>query len=357
MPDTFSLPALRSDLDELYRLLAELLESDLVLDGLEERGLSRPLMTRQTIILGVTEPFEVDYGEPSTSAFDNPTQQPGGMALGVFGLVLEAKRQAAAFRTAAQSSIETLLEPLVRVAPGEFRGVAEVLVMLYLDLRGAMLDDFAGLRNEGGDWEGEAADAFFDNFYEPLAKIRANHLWAIDYLTCLTAHLKGVSDLGQQSLANLATCALEVARAQLHERHERNRGPSASETLAYLTAIAGVVSVVIFPVAPAAGVALGSISYMLGYAASEARGPEAKPTTTQASSARELHATLFEQVYRLTGAVDASYGETADGVRTMRDTVAEMDAGSLRVSLWLPGIPDLRAGSEFFHETSGRGLR
>ena len=255
------------------------------------------------------------------------------------------------------------MEPLVRVRPEEFRAAAGVLVTLYLHLHGSMQDDFAGLRNEGADWEGQAADAFFDNFYEPLVQIRENHLWAIDHLAGLTSNLKLINDLGQHSLTNLVTCALEVVRAQLHERHQRNRGPSSAQTLAFLTALTGVASAIAFPVGAGVGVVLGSISYLLGYAASEAPQNMAEETTIQASSAPELHDRLVAQLRGVASTVSHELNVTSTHVSAMRSSIAGMErgdsyspSGPSRADTWLPRVPDLVAGPDFYHQTSGRGL-
>ena len=240
MPDTFCATRLRHDLDELYDLLAELLEIDLVLDGLEAHGCLTPspgfVQAARTMTLGRTEPFEVHYydttGRPPGPAPDPyPTQRLGlpaphpGLGPIDMGFLADAGAEAGAFRAAARSALDQLVDPLLRVRSSELRSVAGFLVELYLTLDVSIQDDFAGLRNEGADWEGAAADAFFDGFYEPLVQIRANHLSAIDYLTSLTAHLKAVNDLGQQSLANLVGCASEVVRDQLHQRHQSSRAP------------------------------------------------------------------------------------------------------------------------------------
>lgn len=364
MSDTFSLPQLRTDLDELYTLLAELLEIDLVLDGLEARGMLGPLGQKATLTLGVTEPFQVLYqisGPAPTPFGGEPLQTDSGKV--DLGFIAEARAQAAGFRAAAQVAIEEIVELLVRVRPEEFRAVAGVLVTLYLNLHGSMQEDFAGLRNEGADWEGESADAFFDGFYEPLVQIRENHLWAIDYLTSLTAYLKAVNDLGQHSLANLVGCALEVVQAQLHERHERHRGPSSAQALAFLTAATGIAGVIAFPFGVGVGVALGSISYMLGYAASQVPYEDERQETIEASSARELHAHLVTSLGAVTRRVSKEYDETHGHVLVMRSSISGMEGGDSpggtapsRVGVWLPRTPDLVAGPDLYHQTSGRGL-
>jgi hypothetical protein len=378
MRDTFCATQLRHDLDELYDLLAELLEIDLVLDGLEAHGCLTPspgfVQGARSMTVGRTEPFEVHYydttGQPLGSAPDAyPTQRLGlpaphpGLGPIDMGFLSEAGVEAQAFREAARSTLDQLVDPLLTVRSSELRSVAGLLVELYLTLDVSFQDDFAGLRNEGADWEGDAADAFFDGFYEPLVQIRANHLWAIDYLTSLTAHLKAVNDLGQQSLTNLVGCAIEVTRDQLHQRHQSNRGPSAASTLALLTAVTGVVGAVIFPVAGAAAATLGTISYVLGYAASQVPADVGEAATITAGSAREVHTRLLQHVHAVVGTVHHGYDESHDHARSMRETIASLEVGAgtgaaspSRVGLWLPRQPDLAPGPGFFHETSGRGL-
>lgn len=362
MPDTFSLPQLRGDLERLCGLLAELLEIDLVLDGLEARGLTAPLGPKAAMTLGVTEPFTVLYraSGPAPTPFSGEPMRLGKDTVDL-GFIADARSQATVFRAAVQASLEPMVEPLVRVRSEELRAAAGVLVTLYLDLHGVMQDDFAGLRNEGADWEGAAADAFFDGVYEPLAQIRANHLWAIDYLISLTAHLKAVNDLGQHSLTNLVAGALEVALAQLHQRHERSRASSSAEALAFLSAATGVASVIAFPLGVGVGVALGSISYMLGYAASGVPR-EAGVAVIEASSARELHDSLLTHVRGVVTTVTDGFEQTGARAAEMQRSIdvmdrggAGVDGGPSRVGVWLPRLPDLVAGHEFHHHSSGRG--
>lgn len=365
MPDTFSFSQLRSDIDELYRLLAELLEIDVILDGLEARGCLQHfggVLDAKVLRLGVTEPFDVRYWDTTSATSNVPGTTPGRCI--DMSFVAAAAAEAAEFRGAAQASLERLVHPLLLVRPEELRSVAETLVTLYLGLHGSLQDDFAGLRNEGADWEGRAADAFFDGYYEPLTKIRANHLWAIDYLTSLTAYLKAANDLGQQSLANLVPCAVEVVRLQLHERHERSRGSSTAQTLALLTAAAGIASVIAFPVAAGVGVALGSISYMLGYAASEVPDDNGdRIAEFEASSARQIHTQLLLHVDEVIRRVAEAFGESEKAVTAMRGSIDAMEGGDgggqqspSRVSVWIPRVPDVSAGRDFYHHTSERGL-
>lgn len=367
MADTFSLPQLLSDVDDLSRLLGELAEIDLVLDGLQVRGcLQRSagfVQPVRTLTLGRTEPFDVLYLDTSIADQPGRVGVPGLALLHEvdLGFIAEARAQAETFAMAAKVSLEGLLDPLLLVRPEEFRAIADVLVSLYLALRATVQDDFAGLRNEGADWEGVAADAFFDNFYEPLVKIRANHLWAIDYLTSLTAQLKVTNDLAQHSLANLVGCALEVVRHQLHERRERHRTASTSSTLAFLAAASGILGIITFPAVAGAGAALGSISYMLGYASSQVP-PDAGDASITGSSAQEVHECLESNIREVAVKVGDGFDETQQRVQSMRDSIEAMEHGAAlgpvspsRADVWLPRVPDLVAGRDFYHESSGQG--
>ncbi|PVG84413.1 hypothetical protein DDE18_02000 [Nocardioides gansuensis] len=367
MADTFDLAEFYTVTSEAYDLMEELHGIDGVLDGLDERGLTGYRVTPgssnmasdgdSTITLGTTHSFTKRYHgtQPGSGGGGYYTAPAEPVDMSWVDDVYDA---ASAWRVAAQTSFESDVESIVRLESSSFRTPSHVLVSTYATLKTRVSVDWAGLSEQGSEWEGEAADKFFKDFHAPFNSIRENHLWALDYLNSLIAAAKAVNDAGQHSVMNLVTEAKRLADRQLQKRQDDSREQSSAEALILLSTISGIAGALLFPV-PGAAAALGSTSLLLNYAATQVPPENSKLKNLEASSAEEVDGALVDELAEVKTNVRRNYDGVQDKVAEMREHIDGMDDGVVtgsKVNLWTPIAASLGNDGTFYHESSGRGL-
>lgn len=367
MGDSFSRSDLDTKVSELYDRLEELHAIDAILDEIDAQNLTRlnmvspydPYVTQQNtrIELGVTYPFTKTVRamnkETTTPAY--PASAPSTTTYTAidFGFVDAAYTDAADWRTTVQDRFYQTSDPLLRVESSSFRQISYALVDLYANLKTSVRDDWSGLGEQGSEWEGGGATAFFANFERPMRGIIENHRWAIDYVNSIVCSIKAVNDAGQHSLMNIVEGAAEIVDLQLQKRENDSRSPDTAGSLVLASTVTGIAAALSFPV-PGAAAVLGSASYLLNYASTQVPPDNELLREMEADSAPSLDNQVFAEVYELKKNVRNGFDWVYDQVGDMRDLVDNMEAGDVPgspVNGWTPIRPGVEPGDEFYHES------
>lgn len=302
-----------------------------------------------SVELGSTHPFdktiEVRSGGANSSAPDRDEVE---AHLGT--LVGPADGFAAGVVDAVRSSVETLTEPLTAA----FEVVSESLANdLQTPIATQVADDFGGIQQSLADWDGQAAENFATNFYNPFGDCVDNQAWLAGELAKVVAAGGAIINLGQNSLMNVAHATNEALDDQLLKRQEENDSPSLKETLTLLSKAAGLLAIVTIA-APAAAATLAAVSTISSYAADAVPDDgSSEILEIEGASAEELGEQLGSESTNVTTNTDSNWNSLTS------DKIAELEGhveGVLGQHLLFPRRPDLADGltpGELVHDSAG----
>lgn len=358
--------------ESVFGKFQELYEIDLVLDGCRaidafnkpqdnpldyEAGPGRDYNEQHTIRLGRTYPFDLQvyvYKEPGKIDFRFILSEPDRHD---YGFVESAGGEAASWCADIRGHYHDIVSPLLKVDSGSYIDQQRVLLRTAEGLE-SIRDDFAFL--SGSDWDGESADRFFRFFYWPFADLRERHVWGIEQLLLLIAHVKTINDVGQLALMNLLTAADQLLDDQLASRRNLTQD-EISRTAAAVGAGVSTVLAGATAKSPKAGgpftIIAGALSLLTAIP-----GEADVEVPIFGTRADDIDDVLGDALRELVTNIDDKYtyvAQMASGVSSAVDGLKERIRGTdddNSVNDWRPIQPGLRVGDDggFHHQSSGR---
>jgi hypothetical protein len=338
--------ALNRAISDIQHYLAELECIDRTLAYIAERhhvphAGPGPAYHYLDIPLGSTYPFTRRMGKP-------------GLPFDEAGVQRDLRGIAAAADRWASSNIQSLrdvIRPIVHPSVSTYDQMISSLDQAHRLLSGEVLFDFGALSNNLGDWKGEAAENFADEFYARFPNVRYNQRATLQSLLGALAVMRATVQFSQHSVMNAVTSGREALREQLKHHSEGNPTLSTKDFLT-IASIGTSVLALLFGQVPLAAVSLSAIG--AGLTLGSAALPDNTPAEQIAgATADDLFRSLFDAVRD----IDAFVGREHDLMHSELSQVAT-DVSSLRAARLLspprPHLVDGVDGATFHHLSSSQ---
>jgi len=273
------------------------------------------------------------------------------------------KSQAASWATEQVAALRPRFDTIVDPYPFQMSAAGSEFEDIRIALGTQVGDDFAQLEYSQSHWHGQAANNFFENFYNPFPQCVINEAWVSEMLQNACNAAKAVLDMGRTSAMNTVSAMKTRVEAALAARQDAH-SISATEFLTIAGEILGLLD--LLPIAvpksleeyldkfeQATGEARAGAAAVIGYA--EKAIPEDATSTQVASTQRPegLVRDFGAAIDAILTNLDAAWSQLDSQYLTkVAHNVSALEQLKL---LWLPR-PDLASGpgtpGGFHHESS-----
>jgi hypothetical protein len=262
---------------------------------------------------------------------------------------------------ALRSRFDTIVDPY----PFQMSSAGSEFEDIRIALGTQVGDDFAQLEYSQSHWHGQAANNFFENFYNPFPQCVINEAWVAEMLQNACNASKAVLDMGRVSAMNTVSAMKTRVEQALAARQDAH-SISPTEFLTVASEILGLLD--LLPIAipdhlekyvekfdDATGDARGGAAAVIGYA--EKAIPAESTYTESAGSQRPegLVSDFHAAIDNINTHLDGAWSELDSQYLTKVDhNIAALEELTL---LWLPR-PDMASGpgtpGDFHHESSNQ---